>query len=69
MLVPLVAIIGAASSPNGIAPTWSAPTWRAPATDEVMQDVLDLPSPLDEALIENLERAAMTAETERKYAL
>ena len=64
VLVPLVVIIG------GFITKWHSTNVKLDlartGNGEVMQDVLDTLRRLEQR-VENLERAAMTAETERKY--
>jgi hypothetical protein len=64
VLVPLVAIIG------GFITKWHSTNVKLDmaraGNGEVMQDVLDAVRRLEQR-VSNLERAAMTAETERKY--
>ncbi|HEX4504271.1 MAG TPA: hypothetical protein VH722_00965 [Alphaproteobacteria bacterium] len=64
VLIPLVVIIG------GFITKWHSTNVKLDlartGNGEVMQDVLDCLRRLEHR-VENLERAAMTAETERKY--
>ena len=64
VLIPLVAIIG------GFITRWHATNVKLDmaraGNGEIMQDVLDAIRRLEQR-VENLERAAMTVETERKY--
>jgi hypothetical protein len=66
VLIPLVAIIG------GFITRWHATNVKLDmaraGNGEIMHDVLDALRRLEQR-VENLERAAMTVETERKYAL
>jgi hypothetical protein len=66
VLIPLVAIIG------GFITKWHNTNARIDmaraGNSEAMQDVLDTLRRLEQR-VANLERAAMAAETERKYAL